>query len=199
MIGRTKNLLYCLLFLAWRRYLGAVLLFLTVAPLPLPLSGAAGAEEVPFTFEDADVHAVIKKASELTGLTFLFDPEEVKGKITILSSKKVSPEEALELLQSALALRGYIMLKEEGIVRIVPAEQAAYMARETIEVVPLKYARAEELAYTLAWIAPYGVRIVPYYPTNSLIISGNPEAVEELISIIKGREEKSEEQTPIPP
>lgn len=199
MTGRTKILLYCLLFLAWRRYFGVALLFLTVASLPLPLSGAAGAEEVPFTFEDADVHAVIKKASELTGLTFLFDPEEVKGKITILSSKKVSPEEALELLQSALALRGYIMLKEEGIVRIVPAEQAAYMARETIEVVPLKYARAEELAYTLAWIAPYGVTIVPYYPTNSLIISGNPEAVEELISIIKGREEKSEEQTPIPP
>jgi hypothetical protein len=33
---------------------------------------------------------------------------------------------------------------------------------------------AGEVAYTLWWIAPPGVRIVPYYPTNSLIISGPP-------------------------
>jgi Bacterial type II/III secretion system short domain len=34
-------------------------------------------------------------------------------------------------------------------------------------------------------IAPPRVRIVPYYPTNSLIISGHPAAVEELVDIIK--------------
>lgn len=55
----------------------------------------------------------------------------------------------------------------------------------TIKVVPLSYARASELAYTLSWIAPPGVRIVAYPPTNSLIISGPPAAVEELTDIIK--------------
>jgi type II secretory pathway component GspD/PulD (secretin) len=63
-------------------------------------------------------------------------------------------------------------------------------AREPVEamiikVVPLTYARAGELAYTLALVAPPWVRIVPYYPTNSLIISGPPAAVEELVGIIK--------------
>jgi type II secretory pathway component GspD/PulD (secretin) len=42
----------------------------------------------------------------------------------------------------------------------------------TIKVVPLDYARAGELAYTLSSIAPPSVRVVPYNPTNSLIISG---------------------------
>jgi hypothetical protein len=55
----------------------------------------------------------------------------------------------------------------------------------TIKVVPLDYARADELAYTLPWIAPPSVRVVPYYPTNSLIISGHPEAVEALVQLIK--------------
>jgi type II secretory pathway component GspD/PulD (secretin) len=63
-------------------------------------------------------------------------------------------------------------------------------AREPVEamiitVVPLTYARAGELAYTLSLVAPPWVRIVPYYPTNSLIISGPPAAVEQLIDIIK--------------
>ena len=54
-----------------------------------------------------------------------------------------------------------------------------------IKVVPLTYARAGELAHTLSQVAPPRVRIVPYYPTNSLIISGPPAAVEQLIDIIK--------------
>jgi type II secretory pathway component GspD/PulD (secretin) len=54
-----------------------------------------------------------------------------------------------------------------------------------IKVVPLTYARAGELAYTLSLVAPPRVRIVPYYPTNSLVIAGPSVAVEELIDIIK--------------
>jgi hypothetical protein len=54
-----------------------------------------------------------------------------------------------------------------------------------IKVVPLAYARARDLADTLALVAPPRVRIVPYYPTNSLVISGPPAAVEQLIDIIK--------------
>jgi len=54
-----------------------------------------------------------------------------------------------------------------------------------IKVVPLTYARAGELAYTLSLIAPPRVRIVPYYPTNSLIISGPTANVEEIVGIIR--------------
>jgi type II secretory pathway component GspD/PulD (secretin) len=54
-----------------------------------------------------------------------------------------------------------------------------------IKVVPLTYARVHELAYTLSLVAPDRIRIVPYYPTNSVIISGPRTAVEELIDIIK--------------
>jgi type II secretory pathway component GspD/PulD (secretin) len=52
-------------------------------------------------------------------------------------------------------------------------------------VVPLTYARADELAYILSMVAPPWVRIVPYYATNSLIISGDPVAVEQLVDIIR--------------
>ena len=195
MRNQVKNFLHRLLRFACRRQRRGLLLFLIVALLSSSLLETAwGANEFLFTFENADVHAVLKKASELTGMTFLFDPEQVKGKITILPAKKVSPEEALQLLQSALTLHGYALVSEKGVGRVVPAAQAAALAKYTVEVVPLNYARAEEVAYTLAALAPPGVTIVPYYPTNSLLIAGNPEAVAELLGTIKGKEEKPAEK-----
>ena len=137
-----------------------------------------------FTFEDADIQTVVKQVATLTGITFLFDPEQVKGKITLLAPKAVSPAEALELLRSVLALHGYTLLRRAEGIWIVPAERVASEVF-TIKVVPLSYARAGEVAYALSWVAPPSVRIVPYYPTNSVIISGHPAAVEGLIDLIK--------------
>ena len=135
------------------------------------------------TFENADIGTVAKQIGRLTGTTFLFDPEQVKGRITLLAPKPVSPAEALELLKSTLALHGYSLVPRSEGTWIVPAERLAQEGVR-IEVVPLNYARAGELAYTLSRVAPW-LRIVPYYPTNSLIISGHPDAVEELVEIIK--------------
>jgi len=137
-----------------------------------------------FTFENADIQNVVKQVATLTGITFLFDPEKVKGKVTLLSPKDVSPTEALELLKSALALHGYILLGRAEGTWIVPDERVAPEAF-TVTVVPLNYARAGEMAYTLSGVAPPSVRIVPHYPTNSLIISGHPAAIEKLADIIK--------------
>src|SRR5215470_10451615 len=171
-----------------RAFLAGLLLFLL-----LPLEIAWATSGTVLSFENADLQTVIKKVSEFTGRVFLFDPEQVHGKITLLSPQKVSPEEALQLLQSALALHGYTLIKKADSLWVVPTHQAA-PATTTIEVVPLNYARADEVAYTLSWIAPPGVRIVPYPPTNSLLISGNPEAVEQLIGILHGKEKKADGQ-----
>ena len=47
-------------------------------------------------------------------------------------------------------------------------------------VIKLQYATAEELAPVLAAVAPPGVRIIAYPPTNSLIISGDPAIIGKL-------------------
>jgi len=137
-----------------------------------------------FSFENADIQTVVKYVATLTGIPFVFDPEQVKGKITVLAPKSVSPAEALELLESALALHGYRLRSRAEGMWIVPAERVAPQAI-TVKVVRLTYARARELAYILSWVAPPAVRIAPHLPTNSLIISGPPAAVDELVDIIK--------------
>jgi general secretion pathway protein D len=151
----------------------------------------ASAAPITFTFENADLHTVVKAVSKLTQTTFLFDPEQVKGKITLLAPEPVSPAQALQLLQSALAVHGYTMLRRAESTWIVPSEQAMWAAT-AIEVVPLQYARAEEVAHTLSQVIPYGVQIVPYPPLNSLLISGDSGAVEKLIGIVRGKEKAAE-------
>jgi general secretion pathway protein D len=168
-------------FFLFQRFTKSLLLFLC---LVFSLTPAWATNEIAFTFDNIDIQTVIKKVGEFTGTTFLFDPTKVHGKITILSSQKVSAEGALQLLESALALHGYTLLwKEEGI-WVMPQSRVTQAAKVT-EVVPLQYAKAEEVADTLAWIAPPGVRIAPYLPTNSLIISGDAEAVKQLIGTLK--------------
>jgi len=137
-----------------------------------------------FAFEDADIQTVVKQVAAFTGITFLFDPEQVNGKVTLLAPKAVGPAEALELLRSVLALHGYTLLGRGEGIWIVPAERLANEVF-TIKVVPLTYAWAGDVAYALSWVAPPSVRIVPYYPTNSVIISGHPAAVAGLIDLIK--------------
>jgi hypothetical protein len=61
----------------------------------------------------------------------------------------------LELLKSALALHGYILLSRAEGMWIVPAERIVNEAF-TIKVVPLTYARTEELAYALSWVTLTG-------------------------------------------
>jgi general secretion pathway protein D len=164
----------------------ALLILLAVGVLLVPLAAEAqqATPSVILSFENTDIQTVIKAVSTLTGITFLYDPEKVRGKITLLTPKSISPAEALELLKSALALHDYRLLSRAEGMWIVPAVRVGPEAI-AVKVVPLRYARADELAYTLFWIAPPGVRVVPYYPTNSLILSGPPAAVEELINVIR--------------
>src|SRR5688572_19674472 len=135
------TLLLCPLLTAWRCLRIPVLCFCLL--VLAPAAGAAPA--VDLAGENEELQTVIKMVGALTGTTFLFDPAQVKGKITLLPHKKLSPEEALKLLQSALALQGYALLKRAEGTWIVPAAHAAQRPIR-LEVIPLNYARAEEVA-----------------------------------------------------
>jgi type II secretory pathway component GspD/PulD (secretin) len=103
-------------------------------------SGAGPASATPsgpISFENVDIQTVVKQVAALTGITFLFDPEQVRGKITLLSPKGVSSTEALDLLRSALALHGYSLLSGAEATWIVPADRVPSEVF-TIKVVPAR-------------------------------------------------------------
>lgn len=159
----------------------ALALVLTAGP-----ASATGDDRAGLAFENADIQAVIAEVARLTGTTFLFDPARVQGRITILAAGDVSPAQALELLRSALALHGYVLVARPEGVLIVPAHEVAD-AGFVVEVIRLTYASAGEVALTLSWVAPPGVRVVPFYPTNSVVISGHAAGVEQMLDLFRSQ------------
>jgi type II secretory pathway component GspD/PulD (secretin) len=67
---------------------------------------------------------------------------------------------------------------------ILPGREPAG-ARVVVRVIRLTYVDAEDVALTLSWAAPPGVRIAPFYPTNSVVISGPEAAVEQMVDVIR--------------
>ncbi|HEX7000039.1 MAG TPA: secretin N-terminal domain-containing protein [Gammaproteobacteria bacterium] len=78
-----------------------------------------------------------------------------------------------------------------------PAEEPpAEGDRPAVEVIKLAYAEAEEVAALLAQVAPAGVTVVPYPPTNSIIIAGDPAVLRACPrSRGKGRRSRSSRPT----
>jgi type II secretory pathway component GspD/PulD (secretin) len=146
-------------------------------------AAALGTPRAPFTFDNADIKVVVAEVARLTGITFLYDPADVKGAITVIAPGEVTPAHALQLLGSALALHGYAIVSRPEGMWIVRARDVA-TSDFTVRVVPLTYADAGDVASTLAWVAPRGVRIAPHFPTNSVVIAGDSAAVEEIVNAI---------------
>jgi general secretion pathway protein D len=167
----------------WKLAWASLSLALVLTAGPAPADAGDGAR---FAFEDADIQTVIAEVGRLTGTTFLFDPARVKGKITVLAAGDVSPARALELLRSGLALHGYVLVARPEGMWIVPAHEVADEGF-VVRVIRLTYANADEVAFTLGWVAPPGVRIVPFYPTNSVVISGHAADVEQVLDLFRSQ------------
>ena len=63
-------------------------------------------------FVNADIHAVVKAVSEITGRNFLIDPR-VKGTVNIVSARPVPRNMVFPILLSALRVQGFAAV--EGI------------------------------------------------------------------------------------
>ena len=90
----------------------ALTVSLTLAPLVAQAQQATSSAAL--SFENADIHTVIKHVGKLTGITFVFDPEEVKGKVSLLAPKGVLPAEALTLLCAICSRLTRLQPSEQG-------------------------------------------------------------------------------------
>ncbi len=102
----------------------AVLLFCFTA-LVGPLN-AAGEEvkEVALDFDDVDIRLFIRVISELTGRNFIID-NNVRGKVTVLSPKKLTTQQAYEVFKSVLAVNGFTVVEAGNVTKVVPAQNVS--------------------------------------------------------------------------
>lgn len=83
--------------------------------------GVEERKEVALDFDDVDIRLFIRVISELTGKNFILD-NNVRGKVTVLSPKKLTTGQAYEVFKSVLAVNGFTVVQSGKVIKIIPAQ-----------------------------------------------------------------------------
>lgn len=178
-----------------------ILLLLLVVPIHFPSTPFAAPAQgsISLDFEDVDIHTFIKYMSEATGHNFIPDPS-VKGKITIYSPVKLTPEEAFETFVSMMRVQGYSVQKSGKNWKIVPLKEGLNQGTDVTapgqrgsspadsiitQIVQLKVGVAAELAKVLPSLLGRDYAITAYTPSNTLAITAPASNVARAMTFIE--------------
>jgi len=171
----------------------------------------AGASVVPgrtisLDVRNLDIDHVLKLLGDAAGLTIAKDPA-VTGPVTIISSKLVSIDEAFEILNAVLNVRGYTTVRQGSVLKVVALDKAMPMITEThtgsdpskvvpgdrliTQIVPLATLDANQVASQLAPLAMTDTSLLPNPSTNTLYITDTASNVQRLLGIIEDMEKRN--------
>ena len=109
------------------RFAVALLLALNLGNVSPIVSAQTGTpkkgDPITLNFSNADIEAVARTMSVLTGRNVVVDPR-VKGTMTLTTEAPVSPGVAYNQFLSMLRLQGYTVVQTEGLDKIVPEADA---------------------------------------------------------------------------
>lgn len=164
-------------------------------------AGAAAAPRVTgnqilLNFQGADIQAVVKAISQMTGRNFLVDPR-VKGQVTIISSKPVPKSAAYQIFLSALKAQGFTAVEgPAGLIRVIPvaeAKQGASVSKDTpgaseqmvTHVVVLQNISPGQVVPLLRPLMAPTSQLSAHEGTNSLIITDFADNLRRMLDIIE--------------
>src|SRR5690348_8928924 len=108
---------------------------LALAAWTCVLCGHVRAEDPPpqdqnlitMNFQNVDIPVLATFISEITGKNFIVD-ESVRGKVSIISPTKVTPEQAYQIFQSVLQLKGFTTVQAGKVIKIIPSRNVRQSA-----------------------------------------------------------------------
>ena len=175
------------------RPLTFLLLLLLLLPLrPLP----ADEGRLTLDFRDTDINAVIDAVAKLTGRNFIIDPR-VKGKVTVITHKALTPDEVYQVFLSLLKVHGFAAVPGTHAIKIVPEVNAKQDTIRTVrrarfdegdemvtEVIPIRHVAAAQLVPILRPLVPQRGHLAAYPQSNVLIVADSAANVARLAEII---------------
>ncbi len=161
------------------------------------VANALRSGRISLNFDNLDIRAVSKIMAQLTKRTIILD-KAVSGTITIISSRKVSINEAWDLYLSALEASGFGMVRSGGAFKVVPIavaqkENTRYVGtkpvsssgKTVVALVLLNNADSEIMMNTLKPLVIPPAVISSYQPSNAIILTDISQNVSRLTQIIR--------------
>jgi general secretion pathway protein D len=163
-----------------------------VAPRPPDTSG-----EYTLNFEATDLQEVVKAVlGDLLKESYFIDPK-VTGQVTIQTSRPLKRAELLPTLENLLRLNGAVLLRSDGLYKVMPGSQATRGSPPTsvqrvaaargygIRVVPLRYVSARELHKLIEPFLPPDAPQIVDEQRNLLILTGTEQELESTMELVE--------------
>jgi general secretion pathway protein D len=151
---------------------------------------------VALNFTNVDISALVKVMSELTRRNFILD-ERVTGKVTIMTPTRISPGEAYQVFLSALEIKGFTAVEEDRVTRIIPSASARQSGLKVLQdgsmagegfvtkLIRMNFINPQEIVRTINPLVSKDGSLIPYPPTNSVIITDSVSNIRKMESLIR--------------
>ncbi|OGQ47219.1 MAG: type II secretion system protein GspD, partial [Deltaproteobacteria bacterium RIFCSPLOWO2_02_FULL_46_8] len=163
-------------------------------------------EKVYLNVQDQDIKEVIKQISQSTGRNFIID-SKVSGKISILSHKMMTKEEAYQAFLSALQVAGFTTVAGPGgILKIIPLRDAKnfpipthidttpYTDSYITRLIKMENISANDMAEAIKGLISKDGNLFAYPETNTLVLTDSGTNIDRLMKIIKELDQEGPQQ-----
>ncbi len=163
-----------------------------VAPRPPDTGG-----EYTLNFEATDLQEVVKAVlGDLLKESYFIDPK-VTGQVTIQTSRPLKRAELLPTLENLLRLNGAVLMRSDGLYKVMPGPQATRGAPPAsvqrvaaargygIRIVPLRYVSARELHKLIEPFLPPDAPQIVDEQRNLLILTGTEQELESTMELVE--------------
>jgi general secretion pathway protein D len=166
-----------------------------------PASASAQESEanITFNFRGAEIETVLDYLSEAAGFIIVMETD-VRGEINAWSNKPITTDEAVDLLDTLLADKGYAVVRNNRILKIVdqdeakkynlpvkkgsdPEEIPANDAMVT-QIIPVRYADATQLVQDLEPLLPSDATLTANQSSNALVLTDRQASIKRMVEII---------------
>jgi general secretion pathway protein D len=148
-------------------------------------------------FQNVDIPVLAKFISEITGKNFIID-ESVRGKVSIISPTKVTPDQAYQIFQSVLQLKGFTTETAGKVIKIIPSRNVRQAAQLTdsnqpfeqhgdeyvTRLVKLRNVDANSIVTVIQPMISHDGLVAAFPDDNTLIITDDAFNVERLLRIV---------------
>lgn len=160
---------------------------------PAPEKPAAEPANVSLNFEAADIRDIAKTVlAEILGESYIVDPK-VQGTISFRTTRPLPRSALLPTLETVLRMNGVVLVKENGIFKVMPStavrgslspRTGGVFAGYTVQIVPLKFAGVREMAKILEPFAPDASAIKVDEMRNLLILAGTQNEIQHMLDTV---------------
>ncbi|MHB2021261.1 MAG: secretin N-terminal domain-containing protein, partial [Candidatus Xenobia bacterium] len=156
----------------------------------------AGSGPYKLNLEDVDIRVVARIVAQITHRNIVLD-QRVQGKITIISPREVTADEAWDIFVAALQTYGYGIVRRDNAWIVLPVKEAQLKETRlysphapvpsvyTVAIILLKVANAEQIANLLRPLLSGTGYIGGYAAGNAMVIADEGEIVQRIIRIVR--------------